>query len=1470
MARFEHHKTLLCGHVDEGIYVALKNAMGYQLNGIAAGGRLIEANHQSRIDGDNVYRTIYPITECLDGLWSFSSAIPVQFLSHKPDNEEIDQVSRNSQLTNWVRDLNPRAACLLNSEDPAANLGYIFRLVASRNKMTRQNLKLFWFQFRKGDNRLNDTRSMLTSLLTIAALYGLQRTPQRQRSPHVLEAFREPRELSHQSLFNLFEDVNIWLAQEKLQVIWAIGSIEECTDNLGSLVGGLLGSCKFSDVRPFFLFAGLNMNETCDIMGTFDIVQIKLPRVEVSMGSQNKASSDLALRQTQPNSSKVPPFHDNVVLEIPDDPALRIILSRRIHSSATIGPAIRWTSNMETAFDGLSSTAPQKLFETIIKSLTEQQRKWAIKVLRWVSYSICPLSPSNITDAMRLEINVSTAGNDPRNREAPVDVPQDMITSIRVWLPCLISIENNELSLRHEEIRDTFSLFKCMGEADSHLHILQRLLHYLSLKAVTSTVVASNSESPSVPAFRADFTWYAVQFWPEHYKKAKIEKGTKDLAQSSLKRFLINANEKAVSFWLDATRIPGSSTRFTWTENRKLAQIAVLARCGLNVGEIGLLLYSPGWSSNPGLVFPALLEAARCSHHGLIGELPLSTLKKPDILEVVLAAAAGEDIETMLLIFRQAKGRVKIPQYVLLQAARLGITEIITTVFREKGTMQQPNYDHILRESVVSRQNEITALLIQSEDIHFNELEGIMREACRIGDPNQIRILCRLEKLPMQAENCFDYIHTACAHGNHLATKMLLEKLSVMFPHRILSHIRAIESLSISVRMGWVKCTEAILHHTDVEKHEAELYTALYEAVDAAQMKICEILLRTKLPYINRPVGLSILLKAVANHDLELVKLLVKHGIDINACDGDGKTPLYMAAYTGLKEIAGFLLDNDANIDCRLANGETPLYAACIKNEPETAEMLLRRGADLLLSTKSRNWSPLEAAYDFPEIVKLLVNNKPRPDFKRRSVLSSYRNGYVTALFLAAKENHLESARWLLTGDPEIDFSPPSGSGEYSGYTSLATAAAQGHTAIVRLLLEKGGANVNHLILGNLPILHTVTSEDTLAALLEYNIDLELKSPDRSTVLNFRARDSNPMVSESFLNRLLNAGANIEAADYWGDTPLMSTAAAGNRGCLKFFVSRGANVNSEGGVFGRPIHRAARTGCLANVKTLVANGADLRYCHNLVGTPLQSACAADDNGEALRYFVERGAKVDAEGGVHQTVVSQACLMSKLTDLEYLLDHGGSATAVNRVGMPLVLSACFRAVDTWEAINQLTSRGAKISAEVTDRMGRTVLHCAAVNSKIDLLERLIKQEPDLLSRKDNDGWTALHWATRKACPLDPSRYRISLVSDDDQADAIRFLLANGCPGLETVLKMHGRQWTVLSLARYHRASEKVINVILAHMDQESVSRDMHRARTGNIYGEWSCDGCYCVGRSAPNLTVAANGKTTAGDRNVLHL
>jgi ankyrin repeat protein len=156
---------------------------------------------------------------------------------------------------------------------------------------------------------------------------------------------------------------------------------------------------------------------------------------------------------------------------------------------------------------------------------------------------------------------------------------------------------------------------------------------------------------------------------------------------------------------------------------------------------------------------------------------------------------------------------------------------------------------------------------------------------------------------------------------------------------------------------------------------------------------------------------LTPLMFAAREGDVELARLIVAAGADVNAVGGDGKTALALAIFNGNYDVASFLVDSKADVNRADAQRFTPLFYAVDRRNMETAP----------------NFPWMVTADPMPLIRRLLdaganpnalINNTPRARMRE----GSPRIVFATALMRAAFAADLELVRLLLErgADPSI------------------------------------------------------------------------------------------------------------------------------------------------------------------------------------------------------------------------------------------------------------------------------------------------------------------------------------------------------------------------------------------------------------------------------------------------------------------
>ena len=128
--------------------------------------------------------------------------------------------------------------------------------------------------------------------------------------------------------------------------------------------------------------------------------------------------------------------------------------------------------------------------------------------------------------------------------------------------------------------------------------------------------------------------------------------------------------------------------------------------------------------------------------------------------------------------------------------------------------------------------------------------------------------------------------------------------------------------------------------------HEA-CYNQDIESVKEYLAGISPAMLNKKLTDYSNPVQGTPLHIACTNGNIEIVKLLVEAGANIELKNVALQSPLSIAAEKNHGDIAEYLIDKGADIHSRGPNGLQPIHFACSHGKRNIIELLLSRGVDI-------------------------------------------------------------------------------------------------------------------------------------------------------------------------------------------------------------------------------------------------------------------------------------------------------------------------------------------------------------------------------------------------------------------------------------------------------------------------------------------------------------------------------------------
>lgn len=162
------------------------------------------------------------------------------------------------------------------------------------------------------------------------------------------------------------------------------------------------------------------------------------------------------------------------------------------------------------------------------------------------------------------------------------------------------------------------------------------------------------------------------------------------------------------------------------------------------------------------------------------------------------------------------------------------------------------------------------------------------------------------------------------------------------------------------------------------ESDNPDGYFPLYDAVLKNNLEIIKLLL-AKGADINKRTksGYSSLELAVRHENIEIAEFLIKNGIDVNTVEEDfGHSPLYKAAITNNDlHMVKLLVENGANINQKDKYGESILYEATAYENIEIVKFLVDNGVDVNIQNNDGCTALHNAIYsERMDIAKILVD----------------------------------------------------------------------------------------------------------------------------------------------------------------------------------------------------------------------------------------------------------------------------------------------------------------------------------------------------------------------------------------------------------------------------------------------------------------------------------------------------------------
>jgi len=200
----------------------------------------------------------------------------------------------------------------------------------------------------------------------------------------------------------------------------------------------------------------------------------------------------------------------------------------------------------------------------------------------------------------------------------------------------------------------------------------------------------------------------------------------------------------------------------------------------------------------------------------------------------------------------------------------------------------------------------------------------------------------------------------------------------------------------------------------------------------------------------NREILSIFLIKAIKENNIQIARMLIEVGANVNIQNDYGDTPLIMATNKGGIYLVELLINAGADIDIQDTNGDTALLSAIYNDYEDITKMwiivnlLIDAGANVNIQDEySGNTALINATKnDYKEIVKLLID--ANADVNIRNVYGD------TALMFAAMKGNKDIVKLLIDAGANVNIK------NYQGVSALIKATFYNYPEVVRTLLKYG------------------------------------------------------------------------------------------------------------------------------------------------------------------------------------------------------------------------------------------------------------------------------------------------------------------------------------------------------------------------------------------------------------------------------
>ena len=527
--------------------------------------------------------------------------------------------------------------------------------------------------------------------------------------------------------------------------------------------------------------------------------------------------------------------------------------------------------------------------------------------------------------------------------------------------------------------------------------------------------------------------------------------------------------------------------------------------------------------------------------------------------------------------------------------------------------------------------------------------------------------------------------------------------------------------------------------------------------------------------------GRSILFILSAKRKIDAIRILLKNNININIEDRYGRTVLDEAALRSDGIMIRFFLDNGFDINRKNSMGRTILQDVALEGDYKIFQILMNNRPDFNIKDSYGKTVLFDAVEGQNiNIIKDVVNNVDS--------LNILDENYQTALFKAVLKDNIEIAKLLIVHGINVNFL------DKDGQNVLFNTILQGskNIPIIELLMKKDinmniVDNNNKNVLDELLYVHdlqkntskelegkykliTPEKEYLPLALMFINngLDIDKIHEDGKTTLQIEIENKN-FANVEFL---VNCGADLNVVDENDKNIIYKEILKGysNYQMIDFLVSKGASLEAkdldEKTIFDDIIEIIAITKGFKKVNPVLAAFIKENEKYDVL----------------LKKILTYRPNIEAQRLDGKNILFDLVTYNDFETLKMIINYGVNLNIKDKRGStPLMymVEEGLKIKDKKEReffIERLVYfLKYRVSVDIQDVDGRTVLHKAVIANDLTVVEKLLTKKADL-TITDIHGRTALHH-TQWHGNYKIARWLVAAGADMNQLDNSGFTLLN---------------------------------------------------------------------------------------------